>query len=384
MTKAITILGATGSVGASTLSIIRENRNSFEIVGLTSHSNAELLAALAVEFAPKYVVLSDVRHIAVLEQKLVATDIQILTGEEGLEFLAIQKADLVVAAITGFAGFKPVFAAINAGTDIALANKEALVAGGHLLMPLATQKGVTLLPIDSEHNAIFQCMMGQKWDHVEQVTLTASGGPFLSMTSQEMYHVPPSRALKHPTWSMGAKITIDSATMMNKGFESLEAAWLFGLDKKQICAIIHPQSIMHGFVKFKDESVIAHLAPTDMKVPISHALGWPERLKITCEKLKLTQISNLEFTEIKEDQFPSYNLAYQLIGDNPCYAIALNAANEIAVALYLNKQVSFGDIYKINAKTIDLIKLTELPDYHSIIDYNNYARNIAHSILPSL
>ena len=384
MKKLVTVLGATGSVGKSTLQIVRENTDKFQIIGITAHTNVTLLAKLAIEFMPKFVVLSDCRSVSVLETRLAHLEIEILLGDDGLEFLASQKTDILVAAISGFAGFKPIFKAISVGTDIAIANKEAIVAGGHLLMPLAKRKDVNILPIDSEHNAIFQCMMGQHWDDVENVTLTASGGPFLSITREDMHHIRPVKALKHPTWNMGAKISIDSATMMNKGLETIEAAWLFGIGREKVSAVIHPQSIMHGFVKFRDGTIISHMAPADMKVPISHALAWPERLNIQTEKLDLTQIAGLEFIEINNDQFPCYDLAHQLIGEDPCYAVALNAANEIAVSLYLDNKLAFGDIYSLCTKTLDLIEIRGLNDYQSVIDYDNFARDIARSTVLSL
>ena len=384
MKKLVTVLGATGSVGSSALEIVRENPNKFQIVGISSNTNVKLLAKLAIEFMPKYVVLSDIRFLSVLENKLAHLNIEILHGAEGLDFLAVQKTDVLVAAISGFAGFKPIFEAINSGIDVAIANKEALVAGGHLLMPLAKKRGVNILPIDSEHNAIFQCMMGQKWDDVLNITLTASGGPFLSMTRDEMYNIAPSKALNHPTWSMGSKITIDSATMMNKGLEAIEAAWLFAIGQEKISAVIHPQSIIHGFVTFKDETIISHMAPADMKVPISYALGWPERTKIQINKLDLIKAPDLEFKQIDTEQFPCYELAYQIIGEDPCYAIALNAANEIAVSMYLENKLAFGDIYSLNAKTIDKMETIRLSDYQSIIDYDCFARDIARSIVSVL
>ena len=384
MKKLVTVLGATGSVGASTLQIVRENPDKFQIIGITAHSNVSLLAKLAIEFRPKFVVLSDLTLVSDLETRLAHLEIEILIGEEGLDFLASQKTDILVAAISGFAGFKPIFKAISVGTDIAIANKEALVAGGHLLMPLAKEKEVNILPIDSEHNAIYQCMMGHHWGDVEHITLTASGGPFLAMTREEMHDIAPAKALKHPTWNMGAKISIDSATMMNKGLESIEAAWLFGIGREKVLAVIHPQSIIHGFVTFKDETIISHMAPADMKVPISHALGWPERLKIQTEKLDLTKISGLEFMEINHEQFPCYNLAHQLIGEEPCYAAALNAANEIAVSLYLENKLAFGDIYSLCTKTVNMIEIRSLDDYQSVIDYDSFARDIARSIVLSL
>ena len=377
MKKFVTVLGATGTVGCKTLEIIRENREEFEVVGISAHSNVSLLVKFTIEFLPKYIVLSNLLLLPELEKQVSHLDVEILQGEEGLSFLASKKTDILVAAITGFAGFKPIFQAINSGIDVALANKEALVAGGHLIMPLAKEKGVRIFPIDSEHNAIFQCMMGQKWSEVDKVTLTASGGPFVSMSRNETFYVSPNKALKHPTWIMGKKISIDSATMMNKGLETIEAAWLFNIRKEKISAIIHPQSIVHGIVKFRDQSVITHMAPTDMKVPISQVLAWPKRLNIKLKEIDFTKIENLEFKEIDIVQFPCFGLAYQLIDEHPCYSVALNAANEIAVNLYLNYKLDFGNIYTLVAKTIERIEINELNDCQSIIDYDNYARNIA-------
>ena len=380
MKKFVTVLGATGTVGSKTLEIIRENREEFEVVGISAHSNVSLLVKFTIEFLPKYIVLSNLLLLPELEKQVSHLDVEILQGEEGLSLLASKKTDILVAAITGFAGFKPIFQAINSGIDVALANKEALVAGGHLIMPLAKEKGVRIFPIDSEHNAIFQCMMGQKWSEVDKVTLTASGGPFVSMSRNETFYVSPNKALKHPTWIMGKKISIDSATMMNKGLETIEAAWLFNIRKEKISAIIHPQSIVHGIVKFRDQSVITHMAPTDMKVPISQVLAWPKRLNIKLKEIDFTKIENLEFKEIDIVQFPCFGLAYQLIDEHPCYSVALNAANEIAVNLYLNYKLDFGNIYTLVAKTIERIEINELNDYQSIIDYDNYARNIAESV----
>ncbi len=377
MKKFVTVLGATGTVGSKTLEIIRENREKFEIVGISAHSNVSLLVKFTIEFLPKYIVLSNLLLLPELEKQVSHLNVEILQGEEGLAFLASKKTDILVAAISGFAGFKPIFQAINSGMDVALANKEALVAGGHLIMPLAKEKGVRIFPIDSEHNAIFQCMMGQNWSEVDKVTLTASGGPFVSMSRNETFYVSPNKALKHPTWIMGKKISIDSATMMNKGLETIEAAWLFNIGKEKISSIIHPQSIVHGIVKFRDQSVITHMAPTDMKVPISQVLAWPNRLNIKLREIDFTKIENLEFKEIDIVQFPCFGLAYQLIDEHPCYSIALNAANEIAVNLYLNYKLDFGNIYTLVAKTIERIEINELNDYQSIVDYDNYARNIA-------
>lgn len=342
--KSITIFGATGSVGGSTLSLIREHPDSFTPHALTAHRDYQGLAKLALEFKPAHAVIADEAFYTPLSEALAGTGIKVAAGAQALIDIAAQKVDLIVAAIVGVAGLAPVWKAVEAGQTIALANKEALVSAGHLIMPAARKSGANLLPIDSEHNAIFQCVRRESHEHIERIILTASGGPFREMTLAEMQQVTIEQALQHPNWSMGPKITIDSATMMNKGLELIEAAWLFDEGAKKLDAIIHPQSTLHGLVGFKDGSWLAHLGIADMRVPISYALGWPERLAWQAQPLDFSSALTLDFAPVDETKFPCFQLAKQVMAGVPEQAIILNAANEVAVAKFLNGDIGFCDI----------------------------------------
>lgn len=342
--KSITIFGATGSVGGSTLSLIREHPDSFTPHALTAHRDYQGLAKLALEFKPAHAVIADEAFYTPLSEALAGTGIRVAAGAQALIDIAAQKVDLIVAAIVGVAGLAPVWKAVEAGQTIALANKEALVSAGHLIMPAARKSGANLLPIDSEHNAIFQCLRRESHEHIERIILTASGGPFREMTLAEMQQVTIEQALQHPNWSMGPKITIDSATMMNKGLELIEAAWLFDEGAKKLDAIIHPQSTLHGLVGFKDGSWLAHLGIADMRVPISYALGWPERLAWQAQPLDFSSALTLDFAPVDETKFPCFQLAKQVMAGVPEQAIILNAANEVAVAKFLNGDIGFCDI----------------------------------------
>lgn len=342
--KSITIFGATGSVGGSTLSLIREHPDSFTPHALTAHRDYQGLAKLALEFKPAHAVIADEAFYTPLSEALAGTGIKVAAGAQALIDIAAQKVDLIVAAIVGVAGLAPVWKAVEAGQTIALANKEALVSAGHLIMPAARKSGANLLPIDSEHNAIFQCLRRESHEHIERIILTASGGPFREMTLAEMQQVTIEQALQHPNWSMGPKITIDSATMMNKGLELIEAGWLFDEGAKKLDAIIHPQSTLHGLVGFKDGSWLAHLGIADMRVPISYALGWPERLAWQAQPLDFGSALTLDFAPVDETKFPCFQLAKQVMAGAPEQAIILNAANEVAVAKFLNGDIGFCDI----------------------------------------
>lgn len=342
--KSITIFGATGSVGGSTLSLVREHPDSFTPHALTAHRDYQGLAKLALEFKPAHAVIADEAFYTPLSEALAGTGIKVAAGAQALIDIAAQKVDLIVAAIVGVAGLAPVWKAVEAGQTIALANKEALVSAGHLIMPAARKSGANLLPIDSEHNAIFQCLRHESHEHIERIILTASGGPFREMTLAEMQQVTIEQALQHPNWSMGPKITIDSATMMNKGLELIEAAWLFDEGAKKLDAIIHPQSTLHGLVGFKDGSWLAHLGIADMRVPISYALGWPERLAWQAQPLDFGSALTLDFAPVDETKFPCFQLAKQVMAGAPEQAIILNAANEVAVAKFLNGDIGFCDI----------------------------------------
>ena len=342
--KNISVFGATGSVGSSTLSLVRAHPDKFAIQALTAHRNYQELATLALEFRPACVVISDEAFYTPLSDALAGTDIDILAGQSALEEVAGQKVDLLVAAIVGLAGLAAVWRAVEAGQTIALANKETLVSAGHLMMPAAQKSGAVLLPIDSEHNAIFQCLRHENKDDIEKIILTASGGPFREMSVAEMEHVTLAQALQHPNWSMGPKVTIDSATMMNKGLELIEAAWLFDEGTKKLDALIHPQSAIHGLVGFKDGSWLGQLGIADMRVPISYALGWPERLGWHSKPFDFSQAMQLDFAPVDSARFPCFKLAKSVLGRAPELAIILNAANEVAVELFLGEKISFNEI----------------------------------------
>lgn len=344
--KNISVFGATGSVGSSTLSLVREHPEKFAVHALTAHSNFQELAALALEFRPACVVISNPAFYQQLSDQLAGSGIEILAGTSALEEVASQKVDLLVAAIVGLAGLAPVWRAIEAGQTIALANKETLVSAGHLIMRAAQKSGATLLPIDSEHNAIFQCLRHENQEDIEKIILTASGGPFREMSVAEMAQVTVAQALQHPNWSMGPKVTIDSATMMNKGLELIEAAWLFDNGATKLDAVIHPQSAIHGLVGFKDGSWLAQLGVADMQVPISYALGWPERLGWQSKPFDFSAAMQLDFSPVDSACFPCFKLAKSVLGKAPELAIILNAANEVAVELFLNEKIGFNEIAK--------------------------------------
>lgn len=352
--KTLTIFGATGSVGQSTLNLVRSHREKFKIFGLTAHQDVDGLTALALEFSPEIVVISDESCADSLSAKLAGSDIRILSGSKALDELAALRVDVVIAAIVGMAGLSSVAAAVQAGQKIALANKEALVAAGHLVMPALAETGAEILPIDSEHNAIFQCLMGEKKQDIVSITLTASGGPFRDLDPSELKGVELADALKHPNWEMGSKITIDSATMMNKGLELIEAYWLFGVAPDQLQAVLHPQSVIHGLVGFCDGSWLAHLGVADMRVPISYALGYPHRLGWECEQMDLVRLSQLDFRSINDALFPAFALARSVIGTNPANAVILNTANEVAVEAFLHGRIHFTDIPALIERALNM------------------------------
>ena len=345
--RSLTILGATGSVGKSTLDLVRERPDRFKVKGLTAHTNFESLARLALEFKPDIVVIADETYYKQLKDCLSGTDIVVHAGEDALFALAAVPVDCIVGAIVGIAGLGSVHSAIQAGQKIALANKETLVVAGHLIMPMLRRTGASILPVDSEHNAIFQCLKGESGEVIKDVVLTASGGPFRQMSREQMRSVNLQQALKHPNWKMGPKVTIDSATLMNKGLELIEAKWLFGLPAEKIKAVIHPQSVVHGLVNFADGSCIAHMGSTDMRIPISYALDYPKRMTWQVETLDLVKLSRLDFYEIDLDRFPCFKLAKTVLSSTPEYAVILNAANEVAVAAFLNDQLAYSEIAEV-------------------------------------
>ena len=342
--KRLTVFGATGSVGSSTLSLVREHQDKFSLHALSANSDYHSLAQLAQEFQPSYVVIADKAFYTPLSELLAGSGITVLAGQKALEDVAAQKVDLLVAAIVGLAGLAPVWRAVEAGQNIALANKETLVAAGHLIMPAAEKNGATLLPIDSEHNAIFQCLRYENQADIEKIILTASGGPFREMSVAEMQNVTIEQALSHPNWSMGPKVTIDSATMMNKGLELIEASFLFDLPGTAIDIVVHPQSIVHSMVYYRDGSVLAQLANPDMRVPIAYGLAFPDRMASGAEVLDLTRQPALEFSKPDVDRFPCVSLGRAALEAGGTAPAVLNAANEIAVAAFLSNRLGFQQI----------------------------------------
>ncbi|WP_340586384.1 1-deoxy-D-xylulose-5-phosphate reductoisomerase [Erythrobacter alti] len=353
MTRSISILGATGSIGDSTLDLIRGERGKWRVVALTANCAAKKLAELAREFGAEVAVVGDESSLEELREYLSGTGIEAAGGAQALCEAASRPADITVAAIVGCAGLAPTMAAIEQGNTVALANKEALVSAGEVMTAKVAQHGTTLLPVDSEHNAIFQCLQGNAVEDVRWITLTASGGPLRTKSYAELDATTPAQAVAHPNWDMGAKISVDSATMMNKGLEFIEAHHLFpvGLDRLRI--VVHPQSVIHSMVEYRDGSTLAQLGPSDMRVPIASALAHPARMDTNCKPLDLTEIGELSFFAPDEERFPATRLAREAAHAGGAAPAVLNAANEVAVAAFLAGQVKFTQISAITARTLD-------------------------------
>ena len=352
--RGLAILGSTGSIGTQTLEIVRLFPERFRVVALTAHANVDVLAEQARAFRPEFVVIGDEARAAALRDALDGLDTRVLVGPEGLEAASTAEGvDLVVAAIVGFAGLRPTVAAIRAGKEIALANKETLVVAGELVQRLVAAHETALLPVDSEHSALFQCLVGEPVDGVESITLTASGGPFRTRPAETFGQITRAEALAHPNWAMGAKITIDSATLMNKGLEVIEARWMFDLAPEQIGVLVHPQSVIHSLVHFRDGSVKAQLGVPDMRVPIQYALSFPERWPAPHPRLDWSQIACLDFEEPDYERFPCLRLAFDALAAGGTAPAVLNAANEAAVALFLDEQIGFTDIPRLVEAALD-------------------------------
>jgi len=353
--KRVSILGATGSVGRRTLELVAEFPEAFRVEGLAARgTNPDLLRELILRHRPKVVALLDPAAVDALARDLPAPKPELLSGPNGLVAVAAEtEADVVVSALVGGAGLLPTMAAIKAGKDVALANKETLVMAGGLMTAAARASGTMLLPVDSEHNAIFQCLEGHNRSEVRRILLTASGGPFLGWSREAIAAASPAQALRHPTWKMGAKITIDSATLMNKGLEIIEAHWLFGLDADRIRILIHPQSVVHSMVEYVDGSVLAQMAVTDMGIPILYALTYPNRLPCPVPALDLARVGQLTFHELDPDRFPCPGLARQALARGGSAPAVLNAANEVAVAAFLDGRIRFGQIPALIAEALE-------------------------------
>jgi 1-deoxy-D-xylulose-5-phosphate reductoisomerase len=342
--RKIAILGATGSIGKSTLDLVERSPERFEVVAISAATNAEALADIARRTGASLAVVADKTRLPALQERLAGTNCRAAAGEEALLDVAAGEADLVIAAIVGCAGLRPVMAAVEAGHTVALANKEALVTAGGLMTDSAKRHGATLLPVDSEHNAIFQCLAGSRAEEVSRIILTASGGPFRTASAELIGAATPAQAVAHPNWSMGAKISVDSATLMNKGLELIEAHYLFGLPSERIDILVHPQSVVHSMVEFVDGSVLAQLGSPDMRIPIAYALAWPERLETPAQRLNLAAVARLDFEEPDLQRFPALRLAREALERGGSAAIVLNAANEVAVASFLAGAIRFPDI----------------------------------------
>ena len=345
--RTLSIFGATGSVGTSTLDLVAREGEAFRVLALTANGDASALAQAALRHGAQVAVIADESKYAELRDALAGSGVEAAAGARALIDAARLGADWTMAAIVGCAGLEPTLAALEGGKTVALANKESLVSAGALMMAAAHRSGATLLPVDSEHNAIFQCLAGSSIDDVARIILTASGGPFRTMSRTDMARVTPAQAVKHPNWSMGAKISVDSATMMNKGLELIEAGHLFPIGLDRIEILVHPQSVVHSLVEYRDCSTLAQLGSPDMRIPIAHALAWPQRMATPCKPLNLAEIGRLEFEVPDEERFPALRLARQAGEEGGVLPAILNAANEVAVAAFLDGRIGFLDISAI-------------------------------------
>lgn len=351
--KKVSILGATGSIGKSTLDLIERSPGTFEVEALTASVNVEALADAARRTNAKLAVIADENRLSELRDALSGTRCRVAAGSSALVEAATGDADLVMAAIVGCAGLKPTMAALEAGKTVALANKESLVTAGELMTAAAKRYGATLLPVDSEHNAIFQCLAGDCCHDVERIILTASGGPFRMASAEELRVATPTQAVAHPKWSMGAKISVDSATLMNKGLEVIEAHYLFGLPSGRIDVLIHPQSVVHSLVEFLDGSVLAQLGSPDMRIPIAYALAWPKRMETPARRLDLAEIARLDFEQPDLERFPALRLAREALEQGGSAPAVLNATNEVAVANFLDGRIRFTEIPRLAEQALE-------------------------------
>lgn len=386
--RTVTVLGATGSIGDSTMDLLRGAPGRYRVEALTANSNVEGLAKLAREFDARFVAVADTARFGELKDALAGSGIECGVGESAIIEAASRPADWLMAAVSGAAGLKPALAAVDRGTTIALANKECLVCAGDFFMQRAAKAGACILPADSEHNALFQALSSGNRDELTRVIITASGGPFRTWAAADIEKATLAQALKHPNWSMGQKITIDSASMMNKGLEVIEAACLFALTPDEIDVLVHPQSIVHGMVEFSDRSVVAQLGTPDMRTPIAHCLGWPERIAGPAAKLDLAKIGQLTFEAPDFARFPALRLAYDALRTGNGATTVYNAANEIAVAAFIAEKIRFGAIARLVEATMNgwvrAGNLAPLASADDAIAVDHNARNMAASLLPQI
>lgn len=380
--KKIAILGSTGSIGTQALDIARANPGKIEIEVLTANSNADLLIVQALEFKPNHVVIADESKYQFVKESLSNEDIKVFAGSKSIEdMMEITSADMILTAMVGYSGLKPTIKAIENKKRIALANKETLVVAGELITKLCAENRVDLIPVDSEHSAIFQCLVGEDLNTIDKVILTASGGPFRGKKASDLAEVTKAQALKHPNWSMGAKITIDSASLMNKGLEVIEAKWLFGLDKSQIDVVVHPQSIIHSMVEFNDGSIKAQMGLPDMKLPIHNAFFFPQRMPSDFKRLSFKDYNTLTFEEPDLETFRNLALAYHAMDIGGNLACILNAANEVAVDAFLHDKIKFLQIAELNEKCMNKVSFIQNPSLEDYVNTDSETRRVAASLL---
>jgi len=382
--KQVSILGSTGSVGCNTLDLISRDKNGYNIKALTAHRNVKKLSEQTIEFNAEMAVIADESLYDDLKSALSGTGVIVAAGKEALNEAADMPADWVMSSIVGAAGLKPTLTAIRRGATIALANKECLVCAGDFMMDQVKENGATILPVDSEHNAIFQIFDFDHPETIEKITLTASGGPFYNVDMAEMASITPAEAVAHPIWPMGAKISIDSATMMNKGLELIEAYYLFPVGQDQLDIIIHPQSIIHSMVSYIDGSVLAQLGTPDMRTPISYALGWPDRMITPSKKLDLAKTGELNFIKPDEERFPSLNITREALQNGGSAPTILNASNEVAVYAFLEGKIGFLDIAKIVEETLNKITFHNMNSLNDVHDVDEYARRVSNELVTGI
>ena len=384
--KKIAIIGSTGSIGRNCLEVISRSKNKWDVVGLSAGRNRSLFRKQVAQFEPKIISLEREEDAAAFRQEFPDSSAKILHGQEGAEAVARESdSDIVLSAITGISGLRPTLGAVQEGKRLALANKESLVVAGSLIMETAGRTGSQIIPVDSEHSGVFQCLAKEEPGHVKKVILTASGGPFFRMSAEEMKNKTPEEALDHPRWKMGKKVTIDSATLMNKGLELIEAHWLFNLPPEKLDMVIHPQSIVHSLVEMRDGSVLAQLSPTDMKIPIQYALTYPEREEALLPSLDLTHVRALEFYEIDNGKFPLVKLAREAMEEGGSTPVVLNAANEVAVEAFIHGKIPFSGIAEIVTEAVASHETRKIGGLEEIFDIDRETkiktRNLIHQRL---
>jgi len=380
--KNIAILGSTGSIGRNTLEIADNLNHIFRVVGLAAGRNLELFSKQVEKFRPRIVSLDRREEAEELEQMLKHTDLKVVHGQEGAEEVAgFEENEIVVSAITGIKGLRPTLAAVKRGKKVALANKESMVAAGPLIQSEARKSKAQIIPVDSEHSGVFQCLAKEKEENIKKVILTASGGPFLHTPLEELKEKTLEEALAHPRWKMGKKVTIDSATLMNKGLELIEAHWLFDLEPSQLGILIHPQSIVHSLVELRDGSVLAQMSPTDMRIPIQYALTYPERENTILPSLGLSEIKSLEFLDVEEEKFPLIKLAFLAIEEGQSIPVALNAANEVAVEAFLSGEIKFIDISVLVREAVENHQKRGIESLEEIFEVDREARDQTRKIM---